>query len=240
MSELFKFLYDDFTFTAAAAYFKEKLPLTPKTFKILSEKYRRGAFTVAQYTSAKVVEQFYNAVIDAIENGDTMTEFRESMNTFLEDNGYEGVSVFYADNIFRTNIQTAYQAGHYEAMMQPEVKKARPYWMYDAVGDERTRPSHMAMNGKVFSVDSPVWDTFYPPNGYRCRCTVVSLSKKQIEQMGIVVSKSVPRTVKVRGREIPVTVDADFDYNPAKKEWRPDMGFAPQAIRQAYEERVNG
>ena len=238
MNNLFKFLFDNFTFDAAASYFKEKLPLTPKSFKILSEKHRRGAFTVAQYTSAKIISQFYNCLIDSIEDGYTMTEFKDKMDTFLVDNGYEGVSAFYADNIFRTNVQTAYQVGHYEEMTKPEVMKARPYWKYDAVGDERTRPSHMAMDGKVFPADSSVWDTWYPPNGFRCRCTVTTLSQRQVDKLGLKVSEHVPKAVMVRGRQMPVSVDADFDYNPAKKEWRPDMGNDPKVIREAYEERV--
>lgn len=238
MSDLTKFLFEDFPFEKAMDYFKEKLPLTPRSYEILSEKHRRGAFTVAQYTSAKIITQFYNSLIDAMEEGSTMTDFKDKMNSFLLDNGYEGVNPFYADNIFRTNLQTAYQVGHFEEMTKPEVMKARPYWQYDAVGDTRTRPSHFAMDGKVFLADSPVWDTWYPPNGYRCRCTVKTLSKRQVEQKGLSVSGKVPTEVMVRGRKLPVTVDADFDFNPAKKEWRPDMGNDPKAIREAYEERV--
>lgn len=238
MSELYNILFDDFTFDAAVLYFGEKLPLTPKSYKILSQKHRRGAFTVAAYTQAVVVEQFYNRLLDAMEEGSTVAEFRSSMNTFLKDNGYEGISRFYADNIFRTNIQTAYQVGHYEEMTEPEVLKYRPYWQYDAVGDARTRPSHMALDGKVFPAGSPVWDTWYPPNGYRCRCTVTTLSKRQVEQRGLKISEKVPDTVMVRGRPMDVTVDPDFDYNPAKKEWRPDVGSAPKAIREAYKEKV--
>ena len=40
-----------------------------------------------------------------------MEQFRQSMSGFLERQGYEGLTPFQADNIFRTNIQTAYQAG---------------------------------------------------------------------------------------------------------------------------------
>ncbi|MGN0710504.1 MAG: phage minor head protein [Anaerovoracaceae bacterium] len=238
MNNLFEFLLQEFSYKAAAEYFKEKLPLTPKSYKILSDKHKRGAFTVVQYTSAKIIAQFYNCLIDAIEEGSTMSEFREKMDSFLEDNGYEGVNPFYADNIFRTNIQTAYQVGHFEEMSKPEVKKKRPYWRYEAVGDERTRPSHLAMDGKVFPADSKIWDTWYPPNGFRCRCTVVSLSENQVKQMGLKISEHVPEAVLIRGRKIPVSIDADFAYNPAKREWRPDMGRDPESIRQAYKERM--
>ena len=100
------------------------------------------------------------------DRGNTLAEFRDNMNGFLEREGYEGITPYQAENIFRTNIQTAYNVGHYKQMTDPEVMKLRPYWQYDAVNDSRTRPSHLAMDGRVFPADSPVWDTWFPPN--RC------------------------------------------------------------------------
>lgn len=240
MKDKFTFLFSDFTFEAASDYIKEKLPLTKQSFKILSEKYKRGAFTVAGYTKADIVSEIYNSLIDSIQNGSTIEEFKVQVNTFLEDKGYEGLSAFRADNIFRTNIQTAYQVGHYESMAQPEAKKLRPYWRYEAVGDSRTRPSHLALDGKIYPADSPIWDTWYPPNGYRCRCTVTSLSERQVKERGLKVSADVPSSVVVGGRRVDVTIDDGFDYNPAKKEWRPNMGEMPKEIRAAYLEQKKG
>ena len=60
-----------------------------------------------------------------------------------------------------------------------------PYWMYDAINDSRTRPSHLAMDGTVLHHSHPWWKTHYTPNGYRCRCTVVSLTEAQAHKRGI-------------------------------------------------------
>jgi SPP1 gp7 family putative phage head morphogenesis protein len=69
------------------------------------------------------------------------------------------------DNIFATNSQEAYSTGRHKQLQ--EVKDRRPYWMYVAVMDSATRPDHAAMNGKVWHADHPIWDKWYPPNGFR-------------------------------------------------------------------------
>lgn len=157
------------------------------------------------------------------------------MNDFLERKGYEGVTPFQADNIFRTNVQTAYQVGHYEQMTDPEMMRLRPYWQYDAVNDSHTRPSHLAMDNKVFRADSPVWDTWYPPNGFRCRCTVHTLSQRQVDSMGLSVEDTVPERVELPdGKVVSPHPDPKFRTNPAKVQWQPDLSGYPEPLVKAY------
>lgn len=90
--------------------------------------------------------------------------------------------------IFRTNLETAISAQRY--LDQLEDVDFAPYWEYKAVLDNRTRPAHRALNGKVFRYDDEFWDKFYPPNGWGCRCYVVNLTEKQLKQAGLTVEKS--------------------------------------------------
>jgi SPP1 gp7 family putative phage head morphogenesis protein len=122
------------------------------------------------------------------------------------------------DNIFRTNIQGAYNAGRYAA--QQDFKDSRPYLMYDAINDSRTRPSHRAMDNIIKPIDDPFWDTHYPPNGYRCRCHVRSLSVEQAEKKG-------GSTLNVPANAKP---DAGWDYNGGKDRI--------SGIKQAVEQKL--
>lgn len=227
---------DNFTFEEAKKYFGEKIPLTPSQFFKLQEEYRTLAFTVSGYTSIQILKKFQEALQAAIEDGTTMEAFREQMNSFLAEKGYEGITPFQTDNIFRTNIQTAYNVGHYEVMSSPGVMKLRPYWMYMAVMDEHTRPSHMAMNGKVFLADSSVWDVWYPPNGYRCRCIVVTLSERQVREMGVTVEDEMPDRAELPdGRFVVILPQPGFGVNPAKHRFTPDLEGYPETLVKAYE-----
>lgn len=228
----------DMTFEEAVAYFKERVPVKASAFYKLSDRYRGLAFTVAGYTKAQILKRFYDEILGALEDGNTFTEFRANMNEFLEAEGYEGIAPLQADNIFRTNIQTAYNVGHYEQMSDPDVLALRPYWYYDAVNDSHTRMSHLAMDGKVFPADSPIWDTWFPPNGFRCRCTVRSLSERQVKQRGLQVETAVPRgDFLPDGRFGSIMPDPQFSTNPAKVRFDPDLKGYPESLIKAYKKR---
>lgn len=50
------------------------------------------------------------------------------------------------------------------------------YWLeYRTAGDERVRASHDALRGVCLPKTDPFWDSFYPPNGWRCRCVAVEV-----------------------------------------------------------------
>ena len=217
----------DMTFKEAVEYFKDRVPVDSATFYKIADKYRGLAFTVSGYTKAQILKRFYDEILSALEEGRTLSEFRSSMNEFLENEGYEGLDPLQADLIFRTNIQTAYNVGHYEQMTDPGVMKLRPYWQYDAVNDTHTRPSHLAMDGKVFPADHPVWNTWFPPNGFRCRCTVRTLSKRQVEARELTVEDEFPA----------IAPDPHFGTNPAKVKFSPDMKGYPDALVKAYQNR---
>ncbi|WP_036644861.1 phage head morphogenesis protein [Paenibacillus sp. oral taxon 786] len=238
MNDLFDLLTDkEIVFEEAVKYFGDKLPVTASEFQKLAEEYKSHAFTVSGYTKIQILKKFHDELLKAIEDGLTLKEFKESMNDFLERRGYTGLTNFQADNIFRTNVQTAYQVGHYKQMTSPEVMKLRPYWMYDAVNDQRTRPSHLAMDGRVFRADDPIWNTWYPPNGFRCRCSVVTLSERQVRERGLKVETEPPVAAEVNGRFVNILPDPQFATNPAKNAFKPDLKDYPPALRKAYERR---
>lgn len=124
------------------------------------------------------------------------------------------------DNIFRTNLQGSYMAGHWQGV--EETKLTHPYLMYDAVNDTRTRPTHKAMDNIIKPVDDAFWKANYPPNGYRCRCTVRKLTEKKAKALGgETANDAIPEHAKA---------DTGWDYN---------VGLSRGAgIKQAVEQRI--
>lgn len=51
---------------------------------------------------------------------------------------------------------------------------------YDAVMDDLVRDDHAALNGIIRKVDDNFWSTYYPPNGWNCRCGVSQLMESEV------------------------------------------------------------
>ena len=159
------------------------------------------AFTVAGVLKLDVLTDIQNALKEALKNGQTLRQFEKSLLPVLTQKGWIGNGLVAdqqtgelqgkqlpprrMETIFRTNMQSSYMAGRYQTM-QANVDD-RPYWQYWAIMDKRTRPAHAMMNGRVFRADDPIWGTIYPPNGYRCRCSVRAFNQGDLDKRNLAV-----------------------------------------------------
>jgi len=203
----------------AIEYFRKRIVVPPSEFGELAagvnEAAKARAFTIAGVARTDVLLDIHGAIEKAIANGETFWDFRKRIDEIMANSGWAGLSPHRLDNIFRTNVQTAYMAGRYQQMKQ--VAKRRPYWQYDAVNDSRTRPSHAAMDGKVYPHDHPFWDTWYPPNGYGCRCSVTSLSQAELEEEGLKVEERMSGGAPDEGWDTNVAADPMKSLEKAKE-----------------------
>ena len=123
--------------------------------------------------------------------------------------------------IFETNLRQAYNAGRW--VQAQRLKSRQPYLRYVSVQDERTRPHHRAWHGTILPVDHPWWNEHHPPNGWNCRCSVMSVNDREMKRRGWTVSKPPPDIITrrrintsagARIVEAPAGIDSGFDYNP--------------------------
>lgn len=152
------------------------------------------SFTVAGIMKMDVLGTVHQSLQTALDTGQSQASWAKTVQPELERKGWMGSGLkadddgvlegkqlmpYRLDTIFQTNMQSSYMAGAYQ--QQLANVSFRPYWEYVAVMDNRTRPTHAALNGQTFAWDDPFWDACYPPNGYRCRCRVRTRSVQDMK-----------------------------------------------------------
>ena len=210
---------------AAIAYWKSLSLMTAKQARELDAGARARAYYVSCLKEMDEIALVHTAIGEALETGSTFDVFRERIARL-------GLPDHLMKTIFTTNLQTAYAAGRYAKMQA--VKKTRPYWRYLTIGDNRVRPSHAVLSGMVFPADHAFWSENYPPNGYRCRCGVQTLSERQVKREKLTVQKKMPGdmmwTDPKTGMEYHVArpgADDGFRNNPGK-DWF--AGLHPEEV----------
>ncbi len=71
---------------------------------------------------------------------------------------------------------------------QERLKHRRPFLIYLTAGDNRVRAEHSKWNKVVLPVDHEFWQSHYPPNGWGCRCKVVSISYRDMDRLKLDVT----------------------------------------------------
>lgn len=177
------------TFLEALRYAHSKKIVLPDEFYSMDLKTRQMATTVSFLSSLEQVETVIKSLNKTLANGGTFKEFQK-----LIEESEIILPKHYLDNVFRTNIQSAY--GHGRWQQQQRNKAKRPYLMYSAINDSRVRPAHLALNRIVLPIDHPFWLTHYPPLSFRCRCTVIALTEKQALKYGITPDDKLPEVAE--------------------------------------------
>lgn len=149
------------TFLEALRYAHSKKIVLPDEFYSMDLKTRQLATTVSFLSSLEQIETVIKAVNKSIADGGTFKDFQK-----LIEESEIILPKHYLDNVFRTNIQSAYGHGRWQQQQRNKVK--RSYLMYSAINDSRVRPAHLALNRIVLPIDHPFWLTHYPPLGFRC------------------------------------------------------------------------
>lgn len=170
-----------FGFKEAVAYANARNVVLPDEYygKLVGVQ-RSQSVSIAGQSSLEQIKYIIDQVASVIDKGGTFKDFQKA----VRDGGIDtNLPAYRLDNIFRTNVQAAYSRGRYGQQMK--VVSTRPYWMYDAINDSRVRPTHLALDNTILRYDHPFWKTHYTPNGYRCRCTIISLTEAQAKKRGI-------------------------------------------------------
>lgn len=224
-------------------------------------------FTVSRMARLDLLQGIYDAILKAVQGDLSRRDWMRDVEQLLKDSGWWGFKAVTdpADGeikltkfdparlklIFDTNTRQAYATGLWERVERS--KAVMPYVRYITRGDDRVRPAHLAWDNLTLPVDDDFWKTHWPPNGWRCRCRVMSMTKADykrgytLDRPGAETNPDAPlmrkplntvappdeRREYVNPRsgevvQVPVGIDPGFAYNPG------------QARQQALEAQLQG
>lgn len=213
-------------FVEAIDFFRGKVRIPTARWDELAVGAHSKAFTVAGALTDDLLADFQAALLRDLEEGGSYSGFQKRFREIVQDRGWvhTGTAGWRSKVIWQTNMSTAYHAGRYAQMTDPDVMSYRPYWRYRHGGSRHPRPEHLSWDGLVLPADDPWWNTHYPPNGWGCRCYVEALSERDLARIGKSGPDKAPSSPvrrirdRVTGRvsEVPAGIDPGWQYNPGR------------------------
>lgn len=211
------------------------------------------AFTIAKMMDVDLLADVRKSLDAALANGTPFEAWKKEIQPLLEAKGWWGKklvvdpvtgktvnaqlgSAARLETIFRTNLQSAYAAGHWDQIQAQ--KDEAPYLMYDAIDDYRTREAHRAWDGTILPVDSEWWRAHYPPNGFACRCSCIQLSDDELDALGLKPSREPPTDTREWENprtgekvDVPLGVDPGFGRPPTRAPQKVAADLAQEKIQ---------
>lgn len=121
----------------------------------------------------------------------TFHELNEAFPSLIDDNGnrkpfeqflndVRNIDRTYNQNYLRAEYNFCHASADMAARWESFEEDGDRYNLqYRTANDDRVRPQHAALHGVTLPVSDPFWQTYYPPNGWNCRCTVVQVRKSK-------------------------------------------------------------
>jgi len=188
----------------------------------LPQELRRMAFTVSNLSRATTIQSILDSLETAEKNGQSFDEWSAA----LQDTDFQSLAMAQKETVFRTNMTTQYNNGRLQVGINSETLE---YLMYQATLDDATRPNHAANDGITLPINDPFWKTNTPPLGFNCRCIVLNLDAKDLEDNPLTPKDDIGDNTKP---------DDGFDFNVRDPEaaitklYRDRVKLLPLAIRQ--------
>ena len=164
------------------------------------------------------VDDFRRHLVDGLAEGDSVAQFKNRIRDTVD------ATEATVERNFRTSSKRAFLDGVGNVTRSNRF----PYVKYVATMDNRTRPEHRAMDGRIIEVGTPEHAKALDlQREYNCRCTMIPLTAKQAEREGF-KPKDAPKPQPEPVIRLP---------EPRRERVRPAP--EPQTFRQSQPTTVN-
>ena len=124
----------------------------------------------------------------------TFHELNEAFPSLLDDDGNRKPFERFLNDVRK--IDETYNANYLHAeynFVQASAQMAAKWERYSEDGDryllqyrtahdDKVRPEHAALDRITLPMSDPFWESYYPPNGWNCRCTVAQVLRGKYQE----------------------------------------------------------
>lgn len=235
---------DDFTvsfdeksvpFNEAVEYLKSLISIPKKEWEKLERCVQFRAFTVAALAEADGIEKVRASLTKAVEEGSPIWESWPEIEALTERLGNR-FAPGYWETVYRTNAQTAYNAGR---LMQYKDNWP-PAWELLFIQDKRQSDTckdlaHL-VGGKAIPSDHHFWKTYgFSPYHFNCRTTFRAVYDYEMKGGEIAVVRPSKKALEEN-----FAVQEGFGGNPLEKEswWKLTDNMVKRAMKYGILEQV--
>lgn len=123
----------------------------------------------------------------------TFHELNETFPSLLDENGNKKtferflndvrkIDETYNSNYLRAEYNFVQASAEMAAKWEKFMEDGDHYYLqYRTQHDDKVRPEHASLDRVTLPPSDSFWESYYPPNGWNCRCTVVQVLKRKYE-----------------------------------------------------------
>ena len=137
----------------------------------MRQRLQRSNYIFSGMKTFHELNEAFPSLID--ENGN-----RKPFEQFLND--VQRIDRTYNQNYLRAEYNFVHASATMAAKWEEFMQDGDRYNLqYRTAHDDRVRPEHAALDRVTLPITDPFWESYYPPNGWNCRCTVVQVRKSK-------------------------------------------------------------
>ncbi len=222
------------SFDEAVAFSKGRISLTRDDYYQISDSLRARAWTVGRLAQVDAVERVRSHYLAQLTGKVSSVEgFVESLDLdeALGASGWASGQAGYFETVYRTNIQSDYNAGRAQQF------KNNPPELLEFIGIEDARQTDICAQrtGTVLPPDDPWWERNWPPLHYNCRSTVRGIYAEEAASYNLErLAPPSPNLVK--------PAQGSFGHNPIKDNalWNITPAQQARISKAMIQEELNG
>lgn len=170
----------------------------------MRENLQRSDYIFSGFKTFHEINESYSLLLD--ENGN-----KKSFNQFLND--VKKIDQNYNERYLRAEYNFASASSDMAAKWEKFAQDEDEYYLqYRTANDGAVRPEHAALHDVTLPASDSFWDSYYPPNGWNCRCTVVQVLRYMHEPTPH--NEAMQRGAKALAND----KKGMFNFNPGKQQ----------------------